>query len=73
MSIALRTGLCSAFYGGCKRDTARVCCRAPCCAAAPLLLGARRLPLSIDIPCPPGAQQQTRRLLLQRSVDGTDR
>jgi len=33
------TRLCSAFYGGCKRDTARICC----CAACALLLGARRL------------------------------
>jgi len=30
-------------------------------AAAPLLLGARYLPLSIDISCPHGAQQLTRR------------
>ena len=29
--------------------------------------------LSIDISCPRGAQQQTRRTLLQRSIDGTDR
>jgi len=28
---------------------------------------------SIDISCPPGAQLQTRRTLLQRSIDGTDR
>ena len=28
---------------------------------------------SIDISWPPGAQQQTRRTLLQRSIDGTDR
>jgi len=28
---------------------------------------------SIDISCPPGAQQQTRRTLLQRSIAGTDR
>ena len=34
-------------------------------AAAPLLL-------SIDISCPRGAQQQTRRTLLQRSIDRTD-
>ena len=33
------TRLCSASYGGCKRDTARICC----CAACALLLGARRL------------------------------
>ena len=41
-------------------------------AAAPLLLGARRPPLSIDISCPHGAQQQTRRTLLLRSNNGTD-
>jgi len=28
---------------------------------------------SMDICCPPGPQQQTRRTLLQRSTDGTDR
>jgi len=42
-------------------------------AAAPLLLGARRPPLSIDISCPHGAQQQTLRTLLLLSSDGTDR
>jgi len=30
------------------------------------------LPLSIDISCSPGPQQQTRRTLLQRSIDVTD-
>jgi len=29
------TSLCSAFYGGWKRDTARICCRPPCCCGAP--------------------------------------
>ena len=28
---------------------------------------------SIDISCPPGPQQQTRRTLVQRPIDGTDR
>ena len=28
---------------------------------------------SIDVFCPPGAQQQTRRTGMQRSIDGTDR
>ena len=41
-------------------------------AAAPLLLGARRPPQSIDISCPHGAQQQTRRTPLLLSNDGTD-
>ena len=41
--------------------------------AAPLLLGARRPPLSIDTSCPHGAQQQTHRTPLMRSNDGTDR
>jgi len=36
--------LCSAFYGGCKRDTARICRWTPCAAGCP--------PLSIDISCP---------------------
>jgi len=39
-------------------------------AAALLLLGARRQPLSIDISCPHGAQQQTRRTPLLWSNDG---
>jgi len=41
-------------------------------AAAPLLPSARRPPLSIDISCPRGAQQQTRRTPLLLSIDGTD-
>jgi len=41
-------------------------------AAVPLLLGAQRPPLSIDISCPHGAQQQTRRTPLLWSNDGTD-
>jgi len=44
----------------CSAYTARICCCAP-------------LPLSIDISCPHGAQQQTRRTLLLRSNDGTGR
>jgi len=43
-------------------------------AAALLLLGVRQLPLSIDIPCSHGAQQQTRRTPPRlRLNDGTDR
>ena len=42
-------------------------------AAMPLLLGAWHQPLSIDIRIPLGAQQQTRRTPLLRSIDGTDR
>jgi len=34
--------------------------------------GALQPPMLIDISCPPGPQQQTRRTLLQRSIDGTD-
>jgi len=34
---------------------------------------AERPPLSIDISCPWSAQQQTRRTLLQRSIDWTDK
>ena len=65
---------CLAFCGG-KPDTARICCWPQCCcaAAAPLLLGARHLPLLIDISCPRGAQQQTSRMLLQWSIDDRDR
>jgi len=39
---------------------------------SPLLLHAA-VQQSIDISCPPGPQQQTRRTLLQRSTAGTDR
>jgi len=46
------------------RAVVRRCCRA---------LADRRPPRSIDISRPRGAQQQTRRTLLQRSIDGTDR
>jgi len=46
---------------------------AECCSAAPLLPGARRPQLSLDISCPHGAQQQTRLTPLLRSNDGTDR
>jgi len=38
-----------------------------------LLLGARRLPLSIDVSRAHGAQQQTRCTPQLRSIDGTDR
>jgi len=38
-----------------------------------VLLGTRRLPPSIDISCPHGAQQQTHRTPLLWSNDGTNR
>jgi len=41
-------------------------------AAAPLLLSAQRSPLSIDVFCPHGAQQQTHRTPLLWSNDSTD-
>jgi len=41
-------------------------------AAAPLLLGAWHPLLSIDIFCPHGAQQQTRRMLLRQTGGQTD-
>jgi len=44
--------------------------RAAARAAAPLLVGARLLPLSIDIPRPHGAQQQTRRSRMIGQTDG---
>ena len=61
--------LCSASHGDCKPDTVRICFCCPvlrrrCCPAPPL---------SIDISCTRGAQQQTRRTPLLRSIDGTDR
>ena len=55
---------------GCQHGTARIYCWAPC--YCPVLLGARRPPLSIGISCPHGAHQQTRRTLLLRSKDRTD-
>jgi len=42
-------------------------------AAAPLLLGAQHLQLSIDISCLHGTQQQTHHMLLLWSTDGTGR
>jgi len=47
-----KTSLCPAFYVSWQSDTARICCCPSCCC------GARRPPLSIDISCPPGPQQQ---------------
>jgi len=67
-TVAFLTSLCSALYGGCKRDTARICCCVPCCYGA-----VAAVQQSIDISCPPGPRQQTRRTLLQRSIAGTDR
>jgi len=49
------------------RDTARICRWMPCCCSA------QRPPVSIDISCPPGPQQQTRSGGMQRSMDGKDR
>ena len=64
-----------AFYVSCHRDTARICCWAPCCGAAAAehrrLL--RAMQQSIDISCPPGAQQQTRTSGVQPANSGTDR
>ena len=47
-----------------------VCCWAPCCGAA--AAECRRLQQSIDMSRPPGAQQQTRRTPVLRSIDGTN-
>jgi len=48
---------------------------AECCAVAqrvaPLLLGTRRLPVSIDASCPHGTQQQTGHMPVLQSNDGT--
>jgi len=43
----------------------------PCCGA--VAAERRRPPVSIDMSCPNGAQQQTRRTPLLRTNDGTDR
>jgi len=51
------TSPCLASYASCKRDTARIRCCAPCCGAAAVASAVQQ---SIDIPYPPGAQQQTR-------------
>jgi len=49
---------------GSQHDAARVCCSAPCLQSDAYSTSW----LSIDISCPQGAQQQTRRL----SIDGMD-
>jgi len=66
------TSLCSASYVGGQRDTAHICCWASCCGA--VAAEHRRL-LSIDISSlrPLGAQQQTHRTPLLRSIDRWDR
>jgi len=46
--------------------TAVLLCAVLCGGA--VAAGARRLPLSIDISCPRGAQQQTHHTLLHRSI-----
>ena len=43
------------------------------CCTARLLQAPVSVQQSIDVSCPPGPQQQTRRMLLQRSIAGTDR
>jgi len=58
---------CSACYADCKRDTAHICC------CGTVAVGRPAPPPSIGISCPLGAQQQTRRTPLLRSIDGTDR
>ena len=69
LSIDAQQGQTSACCGGRKRDTGRICC----CGSVLRRRAAGRPPLSIDISCPPGAQQQTRRTPLLRSIDGIDR
>ena len=56
----------SAFSVGSQHDATRICCRAPVSAA-------QRPHVSIDISCPQGAQQKTRRTSLLLSIEGTDR
>ena len=59
---------CTASFLCCQHDTARICCQTPCCGA--VAAGHRRPPLSIDISCPHGAQQQTHRTPMLMSIDG---
>ena len=60
------TSLCSASYLGCQRDSARICCWAPCCdASAP--------ERTCSWYATQDSQQQTRRPPLLLSVDWTDR
>ena len=72
-SMQSKTSLCSASYTSCQ------CGTAPMIAVAPVLLRRCRClapsarQLSIDVSCSSGAQQQTGRTLLQRSIYGTDR
>ena len=65
----IETSLCSAFYSGCKRDTACICCWPLCCCMPCCWPPAMQQ--SIDIAYPRGTQQQTNRTRLQRSIDGT--
>ena len=73
--IKTTISLCSASYGGCKRDTARICCWLPCCCGYGLKGGHAccrcAVQQSIDINCPPGPQQQTCRTLLQQATGQT--
>jgi len=62
------TCLCSACYGGCKRDTARICCCGAVAAGRPAPAAVDHRPVS----CQLAAQQQTRRTPLLRSINGTD-
>ena len=53
----------------CQHDIAHICCWVPCCGA----VDAGRPPLSINISCQHGAQQQTCHMPLLQSNDGTNR
>jgi len=66
VTAANTTRLCSASSLGCQHGTARICCSAPCCGSG---VAAGRPPLSIDIFCLRGAQQQTCHTLLQQSIE----
>ena len=66
----MNTTPCPACRGGCKCDTARICCCGPLVG---VVAAGRAPPLWIYISSPRSAQQQTRRMLLLRSIDGTDR
>jgi len=61
-SFDFQHALCSASYVSCQRDTARICCCAPCCR--------RAVQQSIDISSPPGATAVRRCCV--RSMGQTD-
>ena len=58
-NTAGHTNLCSGYEDSCKHDIACICCGGTV--------------TSIDISHPWSAQQSTHRMLLQQTIEGTDR